>query len=143
MPFVEYDADKAIENAKQRDPEFSKLWDEGLVERYIVNEIRYLRNKKGMTQEDLAKKCGVRQQEISRMESQRTSPSLKKISKMLNALDCQVKIVPKANVTYVSDEEPDKHDNIMDFNIITEEYKPRKIALGSAAMVFSINGGSK
>ncbi len=142
MPFVEYDADKAIENAKQQDPEFEKLWDEGQVERYIVNEIRYLRNRKGMTQEELARKCGVHQQEISRMESQRTSPSLKKISKMLNALDCEVKIVPKANVTNVADDEPDKHDNIMDFNLI-REYKPTKTILNSAAMVFSNNGGIK
>lgn len=68
------------------------------IERYIVNEIRNLRNKKGMTQEDLAKKCGVHQQEISRIESQRTSPSLKKISKMLNALDCQIIIKDKGDI---------------------------------------------
>ncbi|MBI4564588.1 MAG: helix-turn-helix transcriptional regulator [Planctomycetes bacterium] len=54
--------------------------------RWIGRKIRVLREKKGMTQEDLAERAGLTQSHVSRLEDGKHSPSnvtLRKIAKAL------------------------------------------------------------
>lgn len=57
----------------------------------IVNRVRELRQQRtGMTQEDLAKRCGVTRQTIIAMESGRYSPSLELAFELAHAFDVRI-----------------------------------------------------
>ncbi len=60
----------------------------------IVNRVRDLRLQRGdMTQEDLAKLCGVTRQTIIAVEGGRYSPSLELAFLLSRALDCGIEDV--------------------------------------------------
>lgn len=53
----------------------------------VLGNIKKLRIKKGLTQEHLGNNCGLEKQHIYRIESGRTSPTLKTLIKIANALE--------------------------------------------------------
>ncbi|OLN23975.1 hypothetical protein BTO30_00700 [Domibacillus antri] len=68
---------------------FSK--EETLFIQTLTNE----RKRRRITQEDLAKKAGLDQAAVGRLEAMGGNPTLKTIVKILNAMDMQLKIVDK------------------------------------------------
>lgn len=58
----------------------------------LICEYIKLRNNSNMSQRELAKKIGVAQSTIARMEKNLHSVSLGTFVKMLSALDCELKI---------------------------------------------------
>jgi len=58
----------------------------------IIQKIIDARKSKKLTQAELSKKSGVRQPVIARMEKGVNSPQLNTLIKILNALDCKIKI---------------------------------------------------
>ncbi|MCL2341792.1 MAG: helix-turn-helix transcriptional regulator [Firmicutes bacterium] len=58
----------------------------------IIQQIIDTRKNKKLTQAQLSKKSGVRQPVIARMEKGVNSPQLNTLIKILNALDCKIKI---------------------------------------------------
>lgn len=77
-----------------KDPKFAK-------EYYAIkSEVEFsimlydARKKSGMTQKELAEKCGVKQENISRIENGDRMPSLNTIQKIANALGLQLALIP-------------------------------------------------
>lgn len=61
----------------------------------IVADIAELRRSKGISQHELAKMTGIQQPVIARMEKGTTNPRLDTVIKIVEALDYELKIVPK------------------------------------------------
>ncbi|MDN3674081.1 helix-turn-helix transcriptional regulator [Flavobacterium branchiarum] len=63
-------------------------------ESFIVNfgiHIRQLRDKKGISQQDLANYCGVTKSQISRIEVAKLNTGIRTLVKIANALDIEPK----------------------------------------------------
>ena len=61
----------------------------------IVSDIAELRRNKGISQHELANMIGIKQPVIARMEKGTTNPRLDTVIKIVEALDYELKIVPK------------------------------------------------
>lgn len=62
-----------------------------LAPRYqLISELIRIRIKKGLTQEELAKKVGTKQSAIARIESGNTNPSFNSIEKILQAMNVEL-----------------------------------------------------
>lgn len=62
----------------------------------IAMQIVALREKAGLTQVELAERCGISQADISRIERGATSPTAKTLQRIAEALDAEVRLVAKA-----------------------------------------------
>jgi transcriptional regulator with XRE-family HTH domain len=91
-----------------QDPEFRKK--QRLIKPFyrVSTEIIKLRNQLGLTQKELAQRAGTHQTRISKIESSEMDIRLSTITKIAEALDCQVVInfVPIAGNVFSIDEEP-------------------------------------
>ena len=79
------DLRKSINFTKEEEQEMEQ-------EMAIIQAIIDARKSKNLTQAELSKKSGVRQPVIARMEKGVNSPQLNTLIKILNALDCKIKI---------------------------------------------------
>ena len=95
MGFVKVDIEQKIEQKRIEDEQFKKLWDDSREEYRLIGELTALRKAGKITQEELARLTGSRQQVISRIEKRENSPSLKSFCNILSALGYQLKIVKK------------------------------------------------
>ncbi len=98
MPFVEVNIDKVIEEKRENDLEFRRLWDDSREEYRLIGEMIALRKAENVTQRDLAEMIGSRQQVVSRIERKENSPSLKIFCNVLNALGYELQIVKRSKV---------------------------------------------
>ena len=95
MPFTETNVAERIEELRKNDPSFKEAWDSSRMEYHILGELIRSRKAKGMSQRELAKLTGFRQQAISRIEKKEHSPTLKSVCAIANALDMELRFVPK------------------------------------------------
>jgi DNA-binding XRE family transcriptional regulator len=63
----------------------------------LASEVIGLRLKLGLTQAELAKRCGVDQGDISRIERGETSPTMRTMQRIADALGAEVHLVEKAS----------------------------------------------
>ena len=56
----------------------------------IISQLRALRKQRGMTQKELAAKCGTQQQRIAEIESGEFSPTLDTLKPILKALNAEL-----------------------------------------------------
>ena len=63
----------------------------------LIGEMVKLRKEKGITQKELAKITGNKQQAVSRIERMEINPSIRVFNSMLNALGYELQIVKKGN----------------------------------------------
>ena len=98
MPFVQVDVETIIQENRDADPEFRKVWDESREEYRLLGEMIAIRRQQHITQGELAKKVGSRQQVISRIEKKEQSPTLKTFCNMLDALGYKLEIVKREKV---------------------------------------------
>lgn len=61
----------------------------------LIDRIIEQRKVKGMTQNELAYATNLTQSVIARLESKKAVPQLDTLIKVVNALDCDLEIVPK------------------------------------------------
>lgn len=78
---------EALKNSAVK-AEYDRLQPEFAVIRAIIDA----RVKKGVTQEELAKKIGTKQSVISRLESGRANPSMAFLKKLADALNSNLEI---------------------------------------------------
>jgi DNA-binding XRE family transcriptional regulator len=64
----------------------------------LASEVIGLRLKLGLTQAELAKRCGVDQGDISRIERGETSPTMRTMQRIADALGAEVHLVVKASL---------------------------------------------
>ena len=78
--------------AEMRNPEFKKAYD-ALEPKYaLISAMLDARNKKGMTQAEIAKRAGTTQSAIARFESGRTNPTLEFATRLSSALGARLEI---------------------------------------------------
>lgn len=95
MSFAEVNIKKAINQEKQKNPEFAKAWDNSRTEYKLLAELVRLRKEQNMTQEELTKITGNKQQVISRIEKRENSPTLKTFCGLLNTLGYDLQIIKR------------------------------------------------
>ena len=93
MPFVTVDIHKVIEEEKQKDPAFRKAWDESREEYRLLGEMMAIRKKNHITQAELAKMTGQRQQNISEVEKHERRISLRNYCNLLKAMGYKLEVV--------------------------------------------------
>lgn len=62
------------------------------VEKVLAESIIFMRQRKGLTQEDLSRITGIQQSSISKIENCNGNPSLKKLKKIAKGLKCKLVI---------------------------------------------------
>jgi DNA-binding XRE family transcriptional regulator len=88
-PFYGGSLDEHIEEQKKKDKKFAELFDKEMLLLNMAKTVKELRKERKLTQRDLAKKAGITQPVIARLESAENTriPSytlLKKIAVALN-----------------------------------------------------------
>lgn len=79
----------APESAAQREV-FERAYD-------IALQVIDLREKHGLTQKQLAERCGIDQGDISRIERGSTSPTARTLQRIAEVLDADVRLVARAS----------------------------------------------
>lgn len=95
MPFVELKVDEAIEQRCKESELFKEIWEERREEYRLIGEMISLRKAQKITQSELAKLTGNKQQVISRIEKRENCPTLKTFCNLLNVLGYELRIVKK------------------------------------------------
>ena len=85
-------------NEQLRDPEFKAEWDALEPERQIMRAIIEGRDKRDLTQKQLAEVTGITQADISRFENGTGNPSLHTLKRLAEGLGMSLKVefVPKS-----------------------------------------------
>ena len=81
-----------FEKKLRTDSEFSSLWNAGETRRRIVSALIGERIKQNLSQHDLARRSGVKQPSIARVESGGGMPSLRMLSRLAEAMNKQIEI---------------------------------------------------
>lgn len=76
-----------------KDERFKQAYNEEIIRLRLAMEVRTLRTKKHLTQEDVAQKAGMPQSVVARIESGRHSISLGTLNRVAHALGKQVQLV--------------------------------------------------
>lgn len=63
----------------------------------IAMQVMDLREKHGLTQAQLAQRCGMSQADISRIERGSTSPTTRTLRRIADALDAEVRLVARSS----------------------------------------------
>ena len=95
MPFEQLNVHEEIKKRKITSKEFEQLWEESREEYRLIGEMISIRKAEKITQTDLAKLTGSKQQVISRIEKKENSPSLRMFCNMLQALGYELQIVKR------------------------------------------------
>jgi DNA-binding XRE family transcriptional regulator len=91
-PRLKYVTLEEMHEKSMRDPEFRREYEALEVEFSIINDMIRKRIEKDMTQEDLAKKTGIDQATISRLESGNYNPSIKFLERIAKGLGGKLKV---------------------------------------------------
>ena len=95
--FAPMDVDSYVKECCEKDSEFAKRWAAHRLERELRRIVIEERERQNLTQKELAEKANLTQQQLSRLEvGAENSPSLFTVSKLLNALNLEVKFVPRS-----------------------------------------------
>lgn len=84
---------KEFKNEQMKDPEFRKEYENLKPEFDIIRAIVDARISMNCTQKELAKKTGIDQADISKLENGNRNPSLKLLKRLADGLDMDLKIV--------------------------------------------------
>ena len=75
-----------------KDDKFKSLWDAGEARRRVVSALIGERIAKNFNQRQLAKKIGIKQPSLARIESGTAQPSFSLLTKIAKALELKVEI---------------------------------------------------
>ena len=75
-----------------KNPEFKEEWDSSKPEYELMRLLVLARSKNKMTQAELARKTGIRQSNISRIENGKCSPNLETLIKLAKGLNKKIQI---------------------------------------------------
>ena len=90
MPFKKIDAEEEIKKAIRKNPELEKHIKESDLEYEFIKSIVTYRKQQNITQEQIAKKSGLTQQMVSKIEKFCSSPSICTFIRYLNAMDLKL-----------------------------------------------------
>ena len=72
---------------KLKDPDFATEWERQHPEREYIKAIIAARMESNLTQKELAQKTGIRQSNISRIESGNSSPTIATLQQLASGMD--------------------------------------------------------
>lgn len=75
-----------------KDPEFAKAFEEHYLDAVIAEKLHALREKRHLTQKQLAAKAGMAQNAVSRIEKGENSLTLRTVQRLAGALGCVVEL---------------------------------------------------
>lgn len=75
-----------------RDPEFREEWERTAVARWLAVEVAHYRAKRGLSQRQLAKRLGVHQSDVARMEIGEHNPSVERLIRVASGLGIELMI---------------------------------------------------
>lgn len=75
-----------------KDPEFKEGYDDLEANYTLIETLIRARNEEGITQAELAKRTGIAQSELSKIETGEANPSLKRINRIAKGLGRKVQI---------------------------------------------------
>lgn len=81
-----------VMNEALKDQEFKQVWDAEATRREITMAIIGERIKRKMTQEQLAKKAGIQQPSLARVESGSVTPSISTLARIAQAFGSKLEI---------------------------------------------------
>lgn len=87
MDFNEY-----LKNSLEEDNELRREYDALQTEYELIEKLIKARLEANLTQKELAQKCGMKQSNISRLESGKSNPTIRFLEKLANSLDCDLVI---------------------------------------------------
>ena len=79
-------------NEQLKDPEFKKEWDDMQPEMDVIRAMIDARIEQNLTQKELAKRTGIDQADISKLENGTRNPSLKLLKRLAHGMGMQLKI---------------------------------------------------
>ncbi len=79
-------------NEQLKDPEFKKEWDALEVEFSLIQALIDARESAGLTQSELAKKTGIAQGDISKIENGNGNPSIKTLKRLAKGMGKTLRI---------------------------------------------------
>ncbi len=90
-------------NEQLQDPELKKEWEDIQPEMDVIRAIMEARISQNLTQKELAKRTGINQADISKLENGTRNPSLKLLKRLADGMGMTLKIefVPKNIVAKV------------------------------------------
>ncbi len=74
------------------DEEFRLLWREREAAYKVARELLRLRKRQGLSQSEVARRAGLKQPAIARLESGAVRPTLDTIQRVARALGCEVEV---------------------------------------------------
>ncbi len=82
---------------KMQEPEFAREYEALRPEFEVISQVIALRNKRKMTQAELAKRIGTKQPSIARLESAGHAGTIRLLQRVAEALDArlEVRLVPR------------------------------------------------
>lgn len=83
---------KPLHDAWMRNPEYKKAYDDLEIEFALIRAILEQRERKGITQKQLAERVGTKQSAIARFESGNANPTLAFVKKLSQALDLHLTV---------------------------------------------------
>ena len=83
--------DRVLNEALQN-PEFKEIWEADAVKREVTKAIIRERIKHKMTQEQLARRAGMKQPSLARVESGSVAPSLMTLGKIAKAFGAKLEV---------------------------------------------------
>lgn len=88
---------KELLNEQLKNPEFKKEWDNIQPEMDVIRAMIDTRIAQNITQKELAKRTGINQADISKLENGTRNPSLKMLKRLAEGMGMALKIefVPK------------------------------------------------
>lgn len=95
MPFDKIDVQAIIKEKCNNDADFKRAYDAVKKEYSIIREVVKTRKELGLTQENLAKKIGVKQQVISRFEQEKHIPTLDNFIRILDGIGLELVLQKK------------------------------------------------
>lgn len=95
MPFKQINVNEQIMDKRKNDTEFDVLWKESRAEYKLIAELVKIRKESNLSQAELAKRSGNKQQVISRIENKENSPTLKTLCSILDVMGYEIKFEPK------------------------------------------------
>ena len=98
VPFEKVNVHRIINDTLTDDPELKKMWGESRTEYHVLGELVKLRKSRGLSQAELAKMSGNKQQVISRIENKENSPTLKTLCSLLDVLGYDIQFVQRERV---------------------------------------------
>jgi DNA-binding XRE family transcriptional regulator len=97
MPFKKVNVKEEINKRLENDIELKKAYEYAQLEYEVLKQLVKMRNEMGLSQSDVAKKSGLTQQMVSRIETVGNSPTLRNFLKYVDSLGLEIKLEKKNN----------------------------------------------